>query len=260
MSAKKKTPPALDRIVDTVLAYDPRKKKEREKQLPTKTCESWSVSLADIFDNSGIRLDASHFNPQSASIVSRLKKSGIKLKRLSDLASVSLRGQFARIWAQDEQHGVRYLNATDMLSLLALGVPAGGLRFLSYATNTDIDALVVREGWLLMTCSGTIGRVFYVPRRLDGWVATHDMIRIIPNDYKMTGYLHAWLDTPSAQAQITTHTHGGQIDHVTDEQISEILVPVLGDEQIKVIHDTVMKALLAREEAIASLVTAWREI
>lgn len=257
MSTGKRIPPVLDQIVDTVLAYDPRKKDGRTESVKPQVVESWSVSVADVFKNSGLRLDAWHFNPQAVAAVKHLEESGLDLKRLADVASVTLRGQFTRIWAQDAAHGVSYLNATDMLSLLALGVPAGGLRYLSHATETDIEALKVKEGWLLMTCSGTIGRVFYVPKRLDGWAATHDLIRIVPNDSGMMGYLHAWLGTKLAQVQITTHTHGGQIDHVTDEQVAEILVPMLDEKKRKEIHETVRKALLAREEAISSLVNAW---
>lgn len=88
--------------------------------------------------------------------------------------------------ATDRKHGLPYLNATDLLSLMALGVPARQ-RYLSCETETDIDALVIREGMLLLTCSGTIGRVFYVPSRLDGWAATHDLIRIVPAQPEMAG-------------------------------------------------------------------------
>ena len=219
--------------------------------------ESWAVSIADVLGTPDLRLDASHFDPQANAVTRRLEESGFPLRRLSELASVELRGQFARIWAQDERYGARYLNATDMLSLLALGVPAGGIRFLSYATETDVNRLLIREGWLLMTCSGTIGRVFYVPKRLDGWAATHDLIRIVPNDPGMVGYLHAWLETPLAQIQIMTHTHGGQIDHVTDKQVAETLVPLLPEDQQKRINRDVMHALHAREEAIETLTKAW---
>lgn len=247
--------------MDTVLAYDPRKKEEQAKEVEDlRGAESWSVSVAEIFGNAGIRLDASHFDPRTAAAIQHLKDSGLELKRLSDLASVKLRGIFTRIWAEDEQYGVRYFNATDMLSLLALGVPAGDMRYLSHVTETNIDKLLVREGWLLMTCSGTIGRVFYVPGRLDGWAATHDLIRIVPNDPEMTGYIHAWLATPIAQVQILSHTHGGQIDHVTDEQVSEVLVPLLDSEPRKRIHKQVMKALRSREQAIDALTNAWSGI
>lgn len=257
MTPGKNKPPILDVTEDAVPTNGPGKTEKWVKESLSRCVESWTVSIEDIFGNSSIRLDASHYDPQAFTAMRRLEESGFELKRLSDLASVELRGQFTRIWAQDEKYGVRYLNATDMLSLLALGVPAGGLRFLSHATETDVNSLLIREGWLLMTCSGTIGRIFYVPKRLDGWAATHDLIRIVPNDPNMTGYLHAWLETPLAQVQIMTHTHGGQIDHVTDRQVAEVLVPLLPEDQRKRINHDVMKALHAREEAIGVLTKAW---
>jgi len=198
-----------------------------------------------------------HFDPAVASAIKELKQAEHETIRLSDLASVELRNQFVRIWAKDAEHGIPYLNATDLLSLLALGIPASGQRYLSYKTETNSKGLVVHEGWLLMTCSGTIGRVFYVPQRLDGWAATHDIIRIVPHDQGITGYLYAWLSTPVAQAQILSHIHGGQIDHITDEQVAGTLVPKLPAKQIREIHEKVMKALHAREQAIQTLVNAW---
>ena len=219
--------------------------------------ESWAVPIVDIFANEDVRLDATHFDPKVAEAIRSLQDSGHDLKPLSELARVELRSQFTRIWAQDSSYGIPYFNATDMLSLLALGVPAGNARYLSRETDTDIDSLIVREGWLLMTCSGTIGRVFYVPKRLNGWVATHDLIRIIPNDPGMVGYLYAWLSSPIAQAQVLSHTHGGQIDHVTDDQVAGVLVPCVSSDRKKKINSTIMKALKAREKAIESITKAW---
>lgn len=220
--------------------------------------DSWSLSVKAIFDNPDVRLDATHFDPKTARIIDELQKSDMELRPLSDFADVELRGQFTRIWAKDAEHGLRYLNATDLLSLLALGVPAGGLRYLSHATETNIDSLIIREGWLLMTCSGTIGRVFYVPKRLDGWAATHDLIRIMPKDAETAGYLYAWLGTRMAQAQVLRHTHGGQIDHVTDNQVAEILVPKLSAYQTKKIDERIMQALQEREKAIETLTNSWQ--
>lgn len=261
MSRNEGVPPQLDQIVDKVLSYDPVSKTHREpdEQKPGSEVESWSTSVDDIFNNGDLRLDATHFNPKAAGILKKLQDSGVKLSPLSDWAGVELRGQFTRIWAQDAEHGTPYLNATDLLSLLALGVPAAGMRYLSHATETDVDALIIREGWLLMTCSGTIGRVFYVPKRFDGWASTHDLIRIMPKDPDTVGYLFAWLSTPDAQSQILSHTHGGQIDHVTDGQVSEVMVPHLPPKKIKAIHEKVLKALLDRESAIETLANAWPE-
>lgn len=259
MSPRGKIPPELDQIVGKVCSHDP-SKAPAESDIAPLSVESWSIPIDDIFTNADMRLDATHFDPKTVGAIQELRKSGVKLEPLSDMALVELRSQFTRIWAQNRAHGLPYINATDLLSLMALGMPAGGLRYLSNATATNIDGLVIREGWLLLTCSGTIGRVFYVPKRLDGWVATHDLIRIVPNEAGMAGYLYAWLGTPVAQAQILSHTHGGQIDHVTDDQVASVLVPRLSSEQVKRINADVMKALRAREKAIEILTNAWQEL
>lgn len=213
--------------------------------------ETWSVPLHDIYDNPNLRLDATHYDRETANALQELRKSGHPLKRLSEIADVLLPGQFARIWAKDAQHGRRYINATDLMSLNSIGVAEE--RFLSKETKTDINELVIRKGWLLLTCSGTIGRLFYVTERMDGWVATHDLIRIIPRAGVSVGFLHAYLSSPVAQKQILGHTHGGQIDHVTHHQVGGVLVPELGNEEVKEIHKQMTDALRQRERAIAQV-------
>jgi len=251
-------PSELDKIVDAVLSYNPETKEIRDDSTKPNV-KTWATSISDIFRNEGVRLDATHYDPAVVLARRKLTESGYKLETLGKLASIVLPGQFTRIWADDNRHGVKYLNATDLLSLMALGVPAGGQRFLSRATDTNIDALIIKEGWLLMSCSGTIGRVFYVPSRLDGWAATHDIIRIIPHNKGITGFLYSWLTTTNAQAQILSHTHGGQIDHITDDQVAGVIVPMLPDDRVQHLHNETMKALRARERALETLSDVWHE-
>ena len=242
----------LDEIVDQELAND---SNGPQSQV---SVDSWSIPIDNILKSTDIRLDATHFNPKTARAVQRLQATGVDLQPMSKVASVQLPNLFTRIWAQDRTHGLPYVNATDLLSLVALGVSAGGQRYLSYATETNIKGLIIHEGWLLMTCSGTIGRVFYVPKRLNGWVATHDLIRIVPRKRGMAGYLYACLNTPETQSQILRYTHGGQIDHVTAAQISNVLVPVPSPKEITATNRAVMKALRVRENALKVLTNVGR--
>src|SRR5690606_7908140 len=131
------------------------------------------------------------------------------------------------IWAESAEYGYPYINGSEFMNIAGLGTLGEKARFLSRETKAKIDNLLIHEGWLVVTCSGTIGRVFYVPDRLDGWAATHDLIRIIPSKGWPVGFLHAYLSSDIAQAQILGHTHGGQIDHITDKQIGTIMVPEL---------------------------------
>lgn len=221
--------------------------------VPKPDVQVWSISIEDVFRNSDQRLDASHYDLELAAALRELKDSGFPLVPLSELAELHLPSMFTRIWADDNKYGIEYINATELMSLAGLGVPSSSQRYLSKQTDTNIDSLLVREGWLLLTCSGTIGRVFYVSKRLHLWAATHDIIRIIPKKETHTGFLYAYLSSEVAQKQILSHTHGGQIDHITDVQISKILVPDFGSAKIKKIHEQTMSALYMREQAIQEL-------
>jgi len=214
--------------------------------------QGWGVSLGDIIGQESIRLDAEHYDPKIMDNMRSLKASKLKLVPLSDLAEIDLPGQFVRIWAQDQNHGIPYLNATDLMSYAALGAPAQ-VRYLSKASDVKMDRLIVHEGIILVTCSGTLGRVFEVPKALNGWAGTHDIVRIRPRDQKLKGYIRAYLSSTYAQIQILSHTHGGQIDHVTATQISSCLVPLLGEKEMHSIADQMDKAEQMKQKA-ASIV------
>ncbi|MDD5519133.1 restriction endonuclease subunit S [Acidithiobacillus thiooxidans] len=195
------------------------------------TPPGWGVSVHDIATQPGKRMDAEHYDPVVMGNNMRLKALGVTLVPLSDLADVHLPGIFTRIWAQDTEYGVPYINATDLMSYFVFGVPAQE-RYLSRASNVKMNSLIIRKEMILITCSGTIGRVFDVPTALDGWAGTHDMVRIIPHQPELKGFLRAYLASDFAQVQILSHTHGGQIDHVTGDQVASCLVPQFDAESI----------------------------
>lgn len=217
----------------------------RELTLP----RGWGVPVTDVISQGQIRLDAEHYDPMVVENDRRLRSLGVELRPLSEFADVRLPGMFTRIWAKDDKYGVPYLNATDLMSYFALGIPAQE-RFLSHASVVNVAPLIVKSGMILITCSGTIGRVFDVPKALDGWAGTHDLVRIIPHDPSMKGFLRAYLTSQFAQIQILGHTHGGQIDHVTDDQVASCLVPVLDVATIKAISEIAVKADKMRSDAL----------
>jgi type I restriction enzyme S subunit len=217
----------------------------RELTLP----RGWGVPVIDVVNQGQNRLDAEHYDPLVVENDRRLRSLGVELKPLSEFADVRLPSMFTRIWAKDDKYGVPYLNATDLMSYFALGIPAQE-RFLSHASAVNVAPLIVKSGMILITCSGTIGRVFDVPKALDGWAGTHDLVRIIPHDPSMKGFLRAYLTSQFAQIQILGHTHGGQIDHVTDDQVASCLVPVLDAATIKAISEIAVKADKMRSDAL----------
>lgn len=217
----------------------------RELTLP----KGWGVPISDVFNQGQIRLDAEYYDPAVIENSRRLHNLGVELKPLSEFAEVRLPGMFTRIWAKNDKHGIPYLNATDLMSYFALGIPAQE-RFLSHASDVNFAPLIVKTGMILITCSGTIGRIFDVPKALNGWAGTHDLVRIIPHEPSKMGFLQAYLTSSFAQIQILGHTHGGQIDHVTAEQVASCLVPVLADDTVHKISEMAVKADGMRGDAL----------
>ncbi len=215
----------------------------------------WGVSVGEIAVQSGKRLDAGHYDQIVMENDNRLRSLGVDLQPLSDLADVHLPSMFTRIWAKDSRHGVPYLNATDLMSYFALGVPAQE-RYLSYASEVKMDPLIVKKGMILVTCSGTIGRVFDVPDALDGWAGTHDIVRITPHNPAMNGFIRVYLASELAQIQILSHTHGGQIDHVTDAQVASCLVPDLDEKLMLEISKVANKSDKMRSDGVALMNSA----
>ncbi len=101
-----------------------------------------------------------------------------------------------------------------------------------------------------MTCSGTLARTCYVWNNYEKWVGTHDLIRIITSDDFDSGYLLAFLSSPYGYNQALRYKHGAVVDHLTPEQVSEILVPFPDDSKVKEIGELVREAYNLRAEAI----------
>lgn len=213
----------------------------------------WSVPLAQIYKDNDLRLDAPHYDPDVRNSVNILEKTGHFLVPLSELAEVKLPGLFRRIWAK-EGHGYRYVNGTELLNTYGLGAREKEPRYLSPLSTPKIDELLLQKETLLVTCSGTIGRIIYVSPQFDGWVGTHDLIRVSPKIENTLGYLYTYLSSNLAQTQIFADVHGGTIDHITAQQLQGILVPLLPERQMKEIHERTLAALKARDKATGDLI------
>lgn len=65
-------------------------------------------------------------------------------------------------YVSDPAHGVPFLGSTDILD--------ADLRFLSLLSRKQVasEPELVVEGWTLLTCSGTIGRMAYARQEMGG--------------------------------------------------------------------------------------------
>ena len=141
------------------------------------------------------------------------------------------------------------------------------LKYLSRSSR-KLEQWIVRSGWLLVTCSGTIGRAVVCPPEWDGWAASQHILRINPYEKKCpVGYLCSSLSSPFGQTQLTANIYGAVVDELTEEQAGGILVPTpktASDKALVHSIDIAMKeatelkskAVFAAQTSVANM-TAW---
>ena len=117
------------------------------------------------------------------------------------------------------------------------------------SSNTDADALRVHFGQLLMTCSGTVGKVAYVSRTLDGKIFSQDLFRINVFDDYPAGYLHTFLKSAVGQKFLSSLTYGAVILHINPEHLAEIPIPDPPFELKRRIHDLIVRSYELRDES-----------
>jgi type I restriction enzyme S subunit len=210
--------------------------------------EWFQVESSEIFGNkmtsSGIRLDAHHFNPAALHVVANIQKCSSEVKTLKNVANVFMGQRFKRNYVEAAR-GVPFLSGTNIIQ-----IRPNDLRHLSNIDMSEMQDLILKQGWTLITRSGTIGRCCFVWNNFEEWAATEDIIRVAPNDQVDKGYLPAFLASEYGYQQIMSFRHGSVIDHITPEQLKTILVPIPSKSSQEEIGDLVRKAYELRSEAI----------
>ena len=206
---------------------------------------NYSVPLSAL----GNRLDASYHVPIVQAIKQHLEKTAKEVVKVGDSRisqSVILPGRFKRVYVE-EGRGIVFFSGKNISEL-----DPSDKKYLSFSQHDEKikNELTIREGMILVTCSGTIGKTTFVPKHWDGWAMTHDIIRLVPANNEISGYLYAWLSSPYARELINRFTYGAVVGHIEKEHILRVSVPLLHDENIQQeINNKVLEANKKRAEA-----------
>jgi type I restriction enzyme S subunit len=195
----------------------------------------------------GERLDATHHVPTSRSVVHKLQRGHFHLVRLGEkVEQVYVAPRFARIYVKKE-FGTPLLQGSQLPSMRLYN-----LKYISNAKTDKIERWLIRRDWVLVTCSGTIGRVAVSSTTQDGWAASQHILRIIPKtNTTHPGFLAAFLTTPFGQHQLKAKIYGGVVDELTAEDTEEIFIPDVPYSKQTQIGEAIVKVYEMRDEANA---------
>lgn len=217
-----------------------------------RSLDSFSVSSRKVVESPTLRLDATAYNRGVAQALAALEGSGMALRPLGEVTErVFMPTRFKRTYVKPE-HGVPFLQGSHIVQFQ----PAD-LKYLSLAAHKDLDPLLIRPGWVLVTRSGTTGRVAIVPPEWDGWAASEHVFRVVPkaDGPCPVGWLATFLASPLGQAQLSAHVYGAVVDELTEAQLRSILVPVprtsAQRRKVDAVHQQTVDSVRLRAEAVA---------
>lgn len=187
--------------------------------------DTFSVKLSEMAG----RLDASYHVPIVKAIVEHLQKHAKEVTTIGDARiskEVILPGRFKRVYV-DEGHGVVFFSGRSIGELDPLDK-----KYLSFSQHDKKikKELTIKEGMILITCSGTIGNITLVPKHWDNWAMTHDIIRLIPNE-DIIGYTYIWLQSEYASKLIKACSYGAVVTHIEKEHLKAVAVPLLKNHE-----------------------------
>lgn len=200
-------------------------------------------------DINGLRLDSGPYLSGAFDARVALERLQVEKEPLHKVTLGGMKGiyngpRFPRIYVDDPAYGVPFLGSTDILA-----ADLTNLSLLSKKQVADYPELVIGEGWTLITCSGTIGRMAYSRPDMKGLAGSQHFMRVIPNQERiLPGYLYAYLSSPYGVPLIISGTYGAVIQHIEPQHIADLPVPRLGEAIERQAHELVNEAAQLRTD------------
>ena len=210
-------------------------------ETPIKWC---TVSLSEIIER-GKRLEASVYDVEAKQARETIANGKYPLTALggADGMTTSYTGaRFKRIWVEKSDYPI-YQPSTIM------DIKPSPDGYISAITDTDIDALRVSKGQVLMTCSGTIGKVSFVSDTLDNLIFSHDLLRINCKDLSDAGYVYAYLKSKVGNKILLTSSYGAVITHIESEHLMTVPIPNAPNEIKAKINSLIVQSYALRDES-----------
>jgi type I restriction enzyme M protein len=228
----------------------------------------FSVSRADISADTYTLNPVQYLPAHNAAlkqVLSMGESEAFAVRRLGDIARVFNGPRFKRPYADlgvTEGPTIRkYFTGTALTQLQGDNVKYLDSRKGDRQTQKNLDALTVHKGYIVISDSGTLGRVSYVLSQHDGHVATNNLIRVVIEDEALRGYVYQFLRSDVGQKLMLKSAYGTNQEHLEPDVISDVPIPVPTDEAVlKKIGGSVISSIEALEKSIAESQEATREL
>lgn len=209
----------------------------------------------------GLRLDVGPYKTGAIEAKYKLEsltvtKDSVVEVTLNGIKGIIHAGRLKRIWVNDPNHGYPFLTTTN--------IHISNLEKINYIASSIVAGkrnLLVKKDWILITRSGTIGRLAFCRPDMDDFACTEDVMRVVADESKIdAGYLYAFLSSTFGVQQIIAGTYGAIIQHIEPEHVKDIPVPRFSKELETNIGEKIKSSAQKRADANSLMVNAGKQI
>ena len=153
-----------------------------------------------------------------------------KVERLGQIAKVFNGPRFKRPYADKGVTGgskiVRYFTGNAITQTRGENLKYLDLEKAKPNQLKMIAKLYIERGMILITDSGTVGRIVYATAYHHGAVGTNNLIRVVIGDEVLRGYVYQFLQSRLGQHQLKANIYGAIVEHIEPDDVKQILVPI----------------------------------
>ncbi len=179
---------------------------------------TWSVTRASVIASGDRRLEAEAYLSDGYGRRLSVESRPSGWKHLGGLANVWQPARLKGVIV-DPSRGVPFLSAGQVFE----SVPRAR-KWLSLSQTTGAKDCYVPRGTLLMSRSGTVGKVIVAHEPHVNVVLSDDLLRIAPRDESLLGWLYAYMRTPTFRMMATTLRYGHIVKHLEVQHLKSLPV------------------------------------
>lgn len=220
----------------------------------------FSIAFSDL-DTDSLSFNPVHYLPQHNAAFKRVIMLGesddYTIHRLGDIANVFNGPRFKRPYADlgvtSGETIRKYFTGTALTQLNSDNVKYLDSAKANSQVKRQLDALTIYKGYILVSDSGTLGRVTYALQQHNGHVATNNLIRVVVDDVPLRGYLYEFLKSDLGQSLMLKNAYGTNQEHLEPDVIADIPIPVPKNrELLETIGNAVIRSIDELERSINS--------
>lgn len=210
------------------------------------------VNSTQIIADATRRIDAWYWDPNKNNLAKELEESigeeVTEIVRLGDLVvehGIFYPGRHKRNYVEPSAESVPFYSGTQILQIRPFDLQYQPKDYKPAAKH------FVKKNWILITRSGSTGRVVMVTDSMAGTMVSEHVIRVICDENMIDPYyVYAYLSTDKiGKILLEKGIYASVVDHITPDFVATIPIPRLQPEKEKEIADKVRAAEAKRDEA-----------